>query len=595
MEDFYKDYKEKAKIISKACDCIEANKSEKLKEEIADIRKIINNLSIADCWQDSVGDKFDNVIKTFNEALTNVESSVGSDFKKSEELYLKLNKYLKSLEEKNKEYSDKYEDEPSKSSYVKTRTVINSEGNYEKQTYTDTKSYNNDHSDWEDAVTKLEEKCKKLVDKIDRALTKLTHINEIDLSDANIIDVKTLSNVVTNLANAFGTVGKFIPSNNDNSYGYIFSSLDGLMHTVFRQDKVGWPNDCNRAAASSIASAFCNEPMDAVKIAKKFPDGIGYDQEVTDNYFSQFGLKANVFQFPNKRGAYNDAKNDLVTALQKGKYVMFDLADPNVTGKSGQKWTSTRHWLAALDIRKGANGYEVFISDSGHGGSSTDHGLGEGWYNVDEFDNQVIARLTTISKKEDVGNVNIDATTADLKESLPPKTVNIPNHSISSNQTVSGTDTEATIYNVLKKHGYNDAAISGIMGNMEHESAFNTNALGDNGHSHGICQWNETKNAGYRWTKATKWMESNGYDVNSAEGQAEYMVHELENSFSKLNDTIKNIDNTDDGARTVAREFSLRYEMPAAKEKAANARASSTTKYYNNYVGSFNESDMNKI
>ena len=197
---------------------------------------------------------------------------------------------------------------------------------------------------------------------------------------------------------AIGSGGQFVAKNSKGVYGYIISSMDGKQHVVFRQSEIkGWATNCNRAAAASIASAFAKNPWDAVTSAKR--GGIGYNSKVTNDYFSKFGLTANVRRV---NGSYDSIKNDLVNNLRKGNYVMFDLSQPNVRGKSGQKWTSTRHWLSILDIKKtgsGPNDYAIFVSDSGHKGSTINHGLGTGWYSINEFSGQRIANFTTIRKK----------------------------------------------------------------------------------------------------------------------------------------------------------------------------------------------------
>ena len=195
-----------------------------------------------------------------------------------------------------------------------------------------------------------------------------------------------------------GEGGKFVLDDSKGVYWYIISSIDGKKHVVFRQSQIsGWATNCNRAAAASIASAFVDNPWDAVAIAKKSAGGLGSNNKVTNDYFSQFGLSANVTKV---NGSYDKIKNDLVENLKKGNYVMFDLSRPNVRGKSGQKWTSTRHWVSILDIKKTGNGpndYAIFVSDSGHKGSATDHGLGTGWYSIDEFSGQKIASYTVVS------------------------------------------------------------------------------------------------------------------------------------------------------------------------------------------------------
>jgi len=192
------------------------------------------------------------------------------------------------------------------------------------------------------------------------------------------------------------TGGTFVAdTNGGTAYGHIESSIDGKTHTIYNQMNVGWPGDCNRAAAASIASAFAKDVMQPVNVAKGCSNGIGYNSAVTNQYFSNFGLTANVNKI---NGKYDTVKDDIVKTLSNGDYVMFDLSDPGVRGASGQTWSGTRHWLALLDIKKTDNGYAVFVSDSGHGGSVADRsGLGAGWYSIDEFSGKNIESYTTVS------------------------------------------------------------------------------------------------------------------------------------------------------------------------------------------------------
>lgn len=210
---------------------------------------------------------------------------------------------------------------------------------------------------------------------------------------------KISTNEEVNAQYNIGHGGVFVPDNSKGVYGSIVSSLDGKRHVVFRQSQIaGWGQNCNRAAAASIASAFTYNPWDAVNAANNISNGIGYKSQATDKYFSQFGLSATV---KNVGGSYDSIKNNLISTLSRGSYAMFDLSEPNVKGQSGQEWTSTRHWLSVLDIKKTGNGpndYAIFVSDSGHKGSTVDHGLGTGWYNINEFSGQRIQNYTTVTR-----------------------------------------------------------------------------------------------------------------------------------------------------------------------------------------------------
>jgi len=194
--------------------------------------------------------------------------------------------------------------------------------------------------------------------------------------------------------------GSFSSDRSNGIYGTMVSSIDGKKHIIYNQVEIsGWGSNCNRAAAASIASAYTSDTWEPVNYADQVGQGIGYYSNATSNYFSHFGLNSTVTNMDGK--TYNSIKDGIISNLSKGNYVMFDLSNPNVYGKSGQKWTSTRHWLAILDIKRLSDGnYAIFVSDSGHGGSVVDKvGLGAGWYKIDEFDGQPIATYTVISKK----------------------------------------------------------------------------------------------------------------------------------------------------------------------------------------------------
>ena len=84
------------------------------------------------------------------------------------------------------------------------------------------------------------------------------------------------------------------------------------------------------------------------------------------------------------------------------------------------------------------------------------------------------------------------------------------------------------IYNYLKEKGMTNVAIAGIMGNIEQESRFSTQA--SNGSHSGICQWDH----GVRWARLTD-SQDNPYSIAD---QTEFMWNELNERglVDKLND-----------------------------------------------------------
>ena len=151
--------------------------------------------------------------------------------------------------------------------------------------------------------------------------------------------------------------------------------------------------------------------------------------------------------------------------------------------------------------------------------------------------------------------------------------------SYKSDGTAAG-ETQASIYKILREKGYSKAAICAILANMEHESSFRKDALGDyeNGQptSYGLCQWH----AG-RWTKLKNFCSDNGYDVASIEGQLAYMDHELQtDDYKYIYDKLMSVDDTIEGAKEASKYWTIHYEVPKYKEQRAIERAESIGKYW---------------
>ena len=144
---------------------------------------------------------------------------------------------------------------------------------------------------------------------------------------------------------------------------------------------------------------------------------------------------------------------------------------------------------------------------------------------------------------------------------------------------LSGNSNQDKIYNYLKSKGFNDAAICGILANVQHESGFRTDALGDGGTSYGICQWHNG-----RWDRLKNYCNNNGLDWRSLEGQLEYLVWELENNYKGVYNTLKNVPNTKQGAYDAAYKWTVDFEIPADRYNAGNRRGNAAA---NNYWGTY--------
>ena len=143
----------------------------------------------------------------------------------------------------------------------------------------------------------------------------------------------------------------------------------------------------------------------------------------------------------------------------------------------------------------------------------------------------------------------------------------------------SGSTNEEKLYSYLSSQGFNDAAICGIFSNIQHESGFNTTALGDSGTSYGICQWHNS-----RWNNLKNYCSENGLDPDSIEGQGQFLVYELQNNYHGVYETLKNVPNTAEGAFDASYKWTVDFEKPADKYNQGNKRGTvAQTTYWDKY------------
>ena len=118
-----------------------------------------------------------------------------------------------------------------------------------------------------------------------------------------------------------------------------------------------------------------------------------------------------------------------------------------------------------------------------------------------------------------------------------------------------------------KEMNMNTAAIAGVLGNLQYESGFNPNKIGDFGYAYGLCQWR-----GARLDAMVEFCYENGLNPITSEGQLYYLKHEFENSYRFAADYVcDTIDNLD-GAILAAEFFCRLYEVPADPDQVLPER-----------------------
>ena len=140
---------------------------------------------------------------------------------------------------------------------------------------------------------------------------------------------------------------------------------------------------------------------------------------------------------------------------------------------------------------------------------------------------------------------------------------------------VTGNVNQDAIYSYLANLGFNDAAISGILANIKHESGLDPNALGDGGTSYGLCQWHAS-----RWDELNAYCSQNGMNASSVDGQLSFMVWELQTKYPSLYQQMLSVPNTADGAYQAAYQWTVQFERPANMDAAGQTRGYSAINDY---------------
>lgn len=124
------------------------------------------------------------------------------------------------------------------------------------------------------------------------------------------------------------------------------------------------------------------------------------------------------------------------------------------------------------------------------------------------------------------------------------------------------------IKNYLSTKGYSKTAIAGILANIEGESSFNSNAVGDNGMSFGLFQHNKS-----RRDNLIKFLNGRGLNDNDWKGQVDFAETEVSPSLKRK---MNNAKTPEEAASIWVDEF----ERPANRSGAKSSRGRMSRKYY---------------
>ena len=137
---------------------------------------------------------------------------------------------------------------------------------------------------------------------------------------------------------------------------------------------------------------------------------------------------------------------------------------------------------------------------------------------------------------------------------------------------VSGKDNKQTVCLSLLATGFSNEAVAGLMANINAESGFRTDALGDSGTSIGLFQWH----AG-RYNALKSYCKDR---YKTVECQLDYLLYELKNG-EKSSFIILQAKNT---AYQMTTKFCQSFERPAGGATSCNKRANNYASKFYSYV-----------
>ena len=100
--------------------------------------------------------------------------------------------------------------------------------------------------------------------------------------------------------------------------------------------------------------------------------------------------------------------------------------------------------------------------------------------------------------------------------------------------------------NILAARGWNPAAVAGILGNLQAESAFDTTVSGDGGKAKGLAQWHPDR-------RATA--ERQGFDLSDINQAFEFINWELNNTESNAGRRLRTVTDPVEAADIFAQYF----------------------------------------
>jgi hypothetical protein len=196
-----------------------------------------------------------------------------------------------------------------------------------------------------------------------------------------------------------------------------------------------------------------------------------------------------------------------------------DVSRGSMGGRSGEQEFLTK---AAQDGFVGFGYYDQFFH--------IDTGTGRYWGSTPQWFIDAIQKGGWYSGKKGLTDVSVNPGT----NAAQPSGGTTPS-SLDATNLNSRNDVYDYSKDYLKGQGFSDVQSAAILSNMQHESSFNPNELGDGNTSYGLFQWHADRLSGLK-----TYANAQGADYTNTNTQLQYFVKELNTSESGAGTALRN-------------------------------------------------------
>src|SRR5262249_37498817 len=120
---------------------------------------------------------------------------------------------------------------------------------------------------------------------------------------------------------------------------------------------------------------------------------------------------------------------------------------------------------------------------------------------------------------------------------------------------------------IFANHDWSKAQAAGLIANIEAESAFDPQAIGDGGAAFGICQWHSDRQDAFR--------RQFGFSIQDADygKQLEFVAFELTKTEARAGNALRGADNAQDAGEIVCSLYERPNDPDGHVRRSRGARA----------------------